>query len=417
MSRARGLAALAYAALMFASPARAQHTDPQDFSIVERGRYLTIAGDCIACHTAPGGQPFAGGRAVATPFGVLLSPNLTPDAETGIGNWTDDQFVRAVQHGIGAGGEHLYPALPYVYYTKATRQDVLAIRAWLATLPAVRNAVKADQLPFPFSIRADMIAWDTLYFKPGEFRPDPSKSAVWNRGAYLVEGLGHCGACHTPKGPLGGDENSRFLQGYNLNGYVAPNLTQDARAGIGGWSIESVVEYLKTGRNEFNAAAGPMAEVVSYSTSKMTDDDLWSIATYLKDGAAGAAGAAAAPSRVADTDPAMKAGASIYASSCAACHTLDGAGIQRLFPALANQPSVQQQDPASLITAVLRGARAVATPAAPTGPAMPSYAWKLNDDQVADVLTYIRNSWGNAAPAVSAGAVKSARTHLTEAAN
>jgi mono/diheme cytochrome c family protein len=409
----RHLAAATLALAALAGGARAQHGDPQDFNTIERGRYLVTLGDCVACHTAPGGQPFAGGRAIATPFGTLLSPNLTPDQQTGIGDWTDDQFVRSMQHGLGANGEHLYPAFPYVYYTKVSRQDDLAIRAFLATLPAVRNAVKTNQLPFPFSVRADMIAWDALYFKPGEFQPDPAKSATWNRGAYIVEGLGHCGACHTPKGPLGGDENSRFLQGYNLSGWIAPNLTPDDRRGLGAWPIEAVVEYLKTGRNEFNAASGPMAEVVSYSTSHMTDDDLWSIATYLKDRPGPAT---AAPARVAGTEPSMKTGAALYADNCAACHTGNGAGIQRLFPALANQPSVQQPDPASLIGVVLRGTRAVATPAAPTGPAMPSFAWKLNDSQVADVLTYIRNSWGNAAPAVAASDVKSARGHLTEAA-
>jgi mono/diheme cytochrome c family protein len=401
------------ALVTLALPANAQHTDPQDFTTIERGKYLVTLGDCVACHTAPGGQPFAGGRAIATPFGTLLSPNLTPDRQTGIGDWSDDQFVRAMQHGIGADGEHLYPAFPYVYYTKVTRQDDLAIRTFLATLPPVRNAVKTNQLPFPFSIRADMIAWDALYFKPGVFQPDPHKSAVWNRGAYIVQGLGHCAACHTPKGPLGGDEDSHALQGYDLSGWVAPNLTPDSRRGLGAWPIEAVVEYLKTGRNEFAAASGPMAEVVGYSTSHMTDDDLWSIATYLKDQPAPAT---TAPARVADTDPTMEAGAAIYADNCAACHTGNGAGIQRMFPALAGQPSVQQPNPASLIGVVLRGAQAVATHQAPTGPAMPSFAWKLNDDEIADVLTYIRNSWGNAAPAVAAGDVKSARKTITEAA-
>ncbi len=406
----RGL--LLAAVLLMPTVAVAQRSDTQDFTSIERGRYLATVGDCVACHTVPGGTPYAGGRAIVTPFGTLLSPNLTPDQQSGIGNWTDDQFIRAVRDGIGSGGQHLYPALPYPYYTRASREDVLAIRTYLATLPATRNEVKANQLPFPFDVRTSLIAWNTLNFRPGEFQPHADKSAEWNRGAYLVEGLAHCGACHTPKNVTGGDETSRALQGYPLQGWVAPNLTGNSQAGLGNWPAEAIVEYLKTGRNEFNAASGPMAEVISYSTSRMTDDDLWAIAAYLKDQPdAGPAGR----TPVAGTDPGMQAGAALYADNCSACHTANGAGIARLFPALAKQPSVLQDSPDSLVHVVLRGARAVSTPHAPTGPAMPSFAWRLDDGQIASVLTYIRNSWGNAAPAVDAAAVARARKDLTVA--
>jgi mono/diheme cytochrome c family protein len=391
--------------------AQAQRPNAQDFEMLERGRYLTIAGDCIACHTIPGGIPFAGGRPIQTPFGVLLGPNLTPDIETGIGAWTDDQFARAMQQGIGRAGEHLYPAFPYPYYTRVGRNDVLAIRAYLDTLDPVRNPVRPNQLPFPFDIRASLIAWNRLFFKPGEFRPNPGKTAEWNRGAYLVEGLGHCGACHTPKNVLGGDTNSEYLRGNELQGWFAPSLTSDVRAGLGSWPIEAVVEYLKTGRNEFTASSGPMGEVISYTTSQLTDDDLWAIAAYLKDQPAAGP---AAPQPVAAGDATMKLGQAIYVDACAACHTMGGAGIARLFPALKGMPTVQQTDPASLIRVVLQGTRAVATDAAPTGPAMPAFGWKLSDDQAAAVLTYIRNAWGNAAAAVSAGSVASARKNLAE---
>ena len=409
------LAATLAATLLAPWPALTQQGDEQSFDVIDRGRYLAMVGDCVACHTIPGGTPYAGGRAIATPFGSLLTPNLTPDQATGIGSWTDDQFVRAMQQGIAANGDHLYPAFPYPYYTRVTRQDALAIRAWLATLQPVRNPVVTNQLPFPFNIRASLIAWNAMFFTPGDFVPHADKSAEWNRGGYFFEGLAHCGACHTPKNLLGGDKNSQALQGYDLQGWVAPSLTIDARTGIGAWSAEDIVEYLKTGRNQIHAASGPMAEVIDYTTSRMHDADLWAIAAYLRDPPQGVATTSGtAPAAVSRSDPAMQVGAAVYLDSCAACHTQSGAGIARLFPALAHAAAIQQDDPASLVHVVLRGARAVATGNAPTGPAMPSFAWKLDDTQVAAVLTYIRNEWGNAAPAVSASTVAAARVGLTE---
>jgi mono/diheme cytochrome c family protein len=209
------LAALALV-LTVSMPARAQITDKQSFEFIEHGRYMATAADCIACHTEPGGKPFAGGGAIETPFGTLLAPNITPDVQTGTGGWTNGEFVDAVQNGIGHGGIRLYPAMPYTYYTKMTRADVLAIRAYLNTVQPVHNLVNANQLPFPFNQRESMVGWDELYFRPGQFRLDPTKSAEWNRGAYLVEGVEHCGLCHTPKNALGGDENDRAMQGSAL---------------------------------------------------------------------------------------------------------------------------------------------------------------------------------------------------------
>jgi mono/diheme cytochrome c family protein len=197
----------------------AQYPDKQAFEVIEHGRYIALAGDCTACHTARGGQPFAGGGAIETPFGILLAPNITPDVETGIGGWSDDEFIDAMRNGIGHSGVHLYPAMPYVYYTKLKRADVIAIRAFLDTLQPVRNLVQANQLPFPFNQRETMVGWNLLYFKPGEFKPDPDKSAEWNRGAYLVEGAEHCGLCHTPKNAMGGDEANKFMQGSVLQSW------------------------------------------------------------------------------------------------------------------------------------------------------------------------------------------------------
>jgi mono/diheme cytochrome c family protein len=398
------------ALLLFGSAAaRAQNPDKQSFEVIEHGRYMAIAGDCAACHTGKWGPPFAGGGALETPFGTLRAPNITPDVETGIGGWTDDQFVDAVRAGIGHGGIHLYPAMPYTYYTKMTREDVVAIRAYLDTLQPVRNLVHADQLPFPFNQRETMIGWNGLYFTPGEFKPDPGKSAEWNRGAYLFQGAEHCGLCHTPKNAMGGDENSRAMQGSVLQSWYAPNLTGDPRIGIGGWTVDDIALYLKTGRNRDDIASGPMADAVTHSTSHLTDADLRAIAIYLKDLPPGGG---VAPQPVSAQDPAMQQGQAIYEDQCAACHTAHGDGIIGLFPRLAGTPLVQQSQATSLIRVVLEGARAVATDAAPTGPAMPSFAWKLSNAEVAAVVTYIRNSWGNAAPAVAAGDVGDMRQAL-----
>jgi mono/diheme cytochrome c family protein len=395
-----------------AGTAMAAGVDPQDFSQIERGHYLTIVGDCAACHTLPGsGRDFAGGRIIETPFGNLIAPNITPDPLTGIGAWTNDEFVNALAKGTGRNGRHLYPAMPYTYYTKVTPDDALAIRAYLNTLPVVQNAVKSDQLPFPFNIRSAMAVWDKLFFKPGIFKPDENKSREWNRGAYLTEGLGHCGMCHTPKNFLGGDKTSERLQGYALQGWFAPDITNDARRGLGGWSADDVAAYLKTGHNRTGAASGPMSETLNLSTSQMSDADLTAIATYLKD-QDGQEQNRTAPKR---PDPnTMKVGAQIYADECSGCHTPNGTGVAGIFPSLNGSPAVQQTDPTTLMHVVLRGARSVGTRKAPTGPAMPEFGWLLKDDQVAAVVTYIRNAWGNAASPVTATEVGKARQALVE---
>ena len=387
----------------------ADSPDSQAFGQIERGRYLAIAGDCTACHTvADAGRPFAGGRAIETPFGDIVAPNITPDRDTGIGAWTDEQFDDAVRRGIRPTGERLYPAMPFTAFTKMSREDVLAIRAYLKTVAPVRNQVVANLLPFPFNIRSSMRVWNMLYFTEGEFKPDPQKSAEWNRGAFLVQGPGHCAACHTPKSLLGGDKTSEYLRGSNLQGWFAPDITNDARTGLGSWSADDVAAYLKTGHNRTSTATGPMAEAIVHSTSHMTDSDLAAIATYLK----------SLPGRqdnlapVAADDPFMVAGQAIYRDQCSACHGLDGRGIPQLFPAVAESSVVRASDPTTLIRITLRGARSVATAAEPTSPGMPSFGWQLDDTQVAAVLTYIRNAWKPPAPRVSADDVSRARSEL-----
>jgi mono/diheme cytochrome c family protein len=398
------------AAVLCAAPVVTQAaSDPQDFAQRERGRSLTVVADCAACHTVPGGPAFAGGRPIETPFGTLIAPNITPDPDTGIGAWTDDEFVNALRRGTGRNGEHLYPAMPYNYLTKLTRQDALDIRAYLNTVTPVLRDVVANQLPFPFNIRISMLAWNALFFREGEYRPDAGNSAEWNRGAFLVEGPAHCGACHTPKNLLGGDKSSETLQGSQLQGWFAPNITNDARRGLGGWSADDIAAYLRTGHKSAAAASGPMGEEVALSSSHMSDADLRAIAVYLKS-RPGQGGERATP--VDAGDPAMKAGSAIYTDLCSACHTKDGSGVTTLIPPLKGAPTVQSVDPISLVRVVLRGARSVATDEEPTAAGMPSFAWQLDDDEVASVTTYIRNAWGNAAPAVSADSVGQARTAL-----
>jgi mono/diheme cytochrome c family protein len=405
---ARSLA-LPLAAILLAPAVLQAEPDPQEFALIERGRYLTVAADCASCHTVPGnGRPFAGGRAIETPFGSLIAPNITPDRETGIGAWSDDEFDAAVRKGIRRNGSRLYPAMPYNAYTRMSRNDVLAIRAYLNTVTPIRNAVVANTLPFPFNVRPVMGVWDALYFTNGEYKPDSGKSAAWNRGAYLVNGPGHCGACHTPKTTLGGDTTAEFFRGGELQGWFAPNITNDAARGLGRWSSDDVVAYLKTGHNRISAATGPMAEVVSLSSSQLTDADLKAIATYLKS----LAQVSDPPKALRPDDPAMVAGGAIYRDQCSACHALDGRGTPQLFPSVAESSVVQSASAETLIRLVLRGARSVATDSEPTASGMPSYGWQLDDAQVAAVLTYLRNNWGAAAEEVSPAEVSAVRARL-----
>lgn len=386
------------------------HESGQAFSEVERGRYLVTVADCGACHTEPNGRAFAGGRPIETPFGKIAAANITPDAETGIGSWTDTDLANALQRGIGKDGHMIYPAMPFVYYTKMTRADVNAIHAYLRTVAPVRRSVQSNLLPFPFNIRVGMRLWDALFFREGRFKPDASRGEKWNRGAYLVEAAEHCGACHTPKNILGADRSDAAYQGNTVQGWFAPNITDDKRRGLGSWSEADIVQYLRTGHNRVASASGPMAEEVMNSSAFVTDGDLEAIATYLKSLPGQNDGGEALDPH----DARMQAGKAVFDDSCAACHRRNGAGIAGLFPMLKGSPSVQSREPTSLIRVVLDGAKSVATAKAPTGAAMPSYNWLLKDDQVAAVLTYIRNSWGNQASPVTTAEVAARRKELQQ---
>jgi mono/diheme cytochrome c family protein len=375
-------------------------------SPVERGRYLAAAGDCAGCHTLQGGAPYAGGRPLETPFGTVLSANLTPDA-TGLKGWTADQFYRAMHEGISANGDHLYPAFPYNYFTRMPRTDTDALFAYLQSLAPVANKPDRNQLPFPFNIRALMSVWNLLYLDKKTFAPDPAHNAQWNRGAYLVEGPGHCAACHTPKTILGGPQTGHDFHGGSFGTWFAPDLTPNSRTGLAGWTRDETVAFLKTGRNAHASASGEMGLVVQDSTSKLADDDLQAIVAYLADRVA-----SPAPSMIAPDAGVMKTGEAIFVDECSACHLMQGQGQTLAFPPLAHSANLQQIDPTTSLHLILAGVQAAPTGAAPTPFTMPAFNWKLNDQQAAAVATYVRNSWGNSAPAVQPDQVAKLRAKL-----
>jgi mono/diheme cytochrome c family protein len=372
---------------------------------IARGKALTVAGDCASCHTADPARPFAGGKRIDTPFGGIYAPNLTPDRETGLGAWSDDDFYRALRFGRAPDDTLYYPAFPYPNFTKLTRQDIFAIRAYLATLAPVSNPPRTPELRFPFNYRFVMRGWNWLFFKPGILMPDQTKSAEWNRGRYLVEGVAHCGLCHTPKNIFGADKRGRKLAGGLVQNTFAPRLDGAPRSGLKSWSVEDIAEFLQSGRNARSHAGQLMSEVVVNSTSQMSDADVRAIAVYLK---ALPEGTPEPP--VSPPPPArMAAGETLYNRACIACHEEDGSGAPRIYPPLPGNAKLQSADASSTLRIILDGAETVTTPRAPNKGSMPGYAAKMTDQEIADVTNYIRNSWGNEAPLVTADQVAKAR--------
>ncbi len=369
---------------------------------VARGAYLARAGDCVSCHTAAGGQPYAGGYKLDTPFGYLLAPNITPDMATGIGRWTADDFYRALHQGVNKHGQDMYPVMPFDFYTRVTREDSDAMFAYLRSLAPVNNAVVVNHLRFPFNQRWSMAVWRELYFNEGSYKNDPAKSAAWNRGAYLVEGLGHCSACHSPRNALGGIEKDKAYTGASVDGWFALNLSSELHTGLGQWSISDIATYLKTGAVAGKTTAlGPMALVVKNSTSTMSDADLNAMATYLKDIPANSTLRQGKPA----PDPTRAAGAALYLDHCAGCHQAGGRGLPGVFPPLAGNGVVLASDPADILKVVLNGVP-------PQGKyiPMPAFASQLSDQQIADLSNYVRSNWGNsAAPNTSAAMVSKLR--------
>lgn len=380
------------------------------FAQIAEGRYLVAAGDCEACHVPEGARTMSGGVPLRTPFGTIYSSNISSDPKTGIGTWTLAQFDRAMRHGRSADGDRLFPAFPYPWFTKVTDQDVAAIYAYLRTLPPVKMRPPPNTIPFPLTLGIAKGAWNWLFFTPGAFKPDSAKSPEWNRGAYLVQGLGHCGACHTPVNFLGAAKQGHAYQGGMLDNWFAPNLTDTSRTGLADWGEDDIVSFLKTGRTARAVAYGPMAQVVQDSTSHLTDADLKAIAVYLK-GLAGpkAPAPSAPPTYVAN------AGQAIYADKCSACHQSRGQGVPAMFPALGGSGIVQSHDPTTLIRLILNGGQAVATETHPTPVSMPAFGWQLSDTEVATVASYVRAAWGNQAAEVSAGKVGDVRTAVQAA--
>lgn len=370
---------------------------------IARGRYLAQAGDCIGCHQTRGGAPFAGGVPIPTVFGTIYSSNITPDRETGIGQWSADDFWHALHDGKGKGGEYLYPAFPYPNYTRITRPDADAIYAYLMSLSPVRQPNRTNTLRFPYNVRPLVAFWRMLYFTEGVYAADPARDATWNRGAYLASGLGHCVACHSPRNGLGGIARADELSGgvIAVQDWYAPSLTSDRTAGLGDWQVEEVAQLLKHGVSDRYAVFGPMAEVVHDSTQHLDENDLRAMAIYLKSLPAKDSDDAP-PERTTESMRAdlLKRGEQVYADACVACHRPDGQGVPRAYPALARNPGVIMGSTINAIRVVLNGGLPPGTAGNPRPFGMPPFAQKLSDDDVASVLTYVRNSWGNQAPAV-----------------
>ncbi len=384
--------------------------------LIQKGEYLARAGDCVACHTNPEGKEFAGGRAMPTPFGALYSPNITPDEETGIGQWSADEFYRMMHSGVSRDGSLLYPAMPFASYSKVTRADSDAIYAYLMSVQPVKQKNRPHELRFPFNKRELLIGWRTLYFNEGEHQPDPKQSEQWNRGAYLVEGLGHCAMCHTAINALGGSKESQEFEGGmipNQNWY-APSLTSNREAGLGEWELKDIAELLQVGVSKRATVYGPMAEVVYNSLQYMTDADAEAMAVYLK----------TLPKRDAEAPPTsqarlvqptvMESGRKIYDKQCAICHGADGKGQPPSYPPLAGNQSITMSSPVNSIRMVLNGGYAPGTKKNPRPHGMPPFSHILDDDEVAAVVTYIRVAWENSGTPVAPTQVPELRKLLPE---
>ena len=377
--------------------------------LVQRGEYLARVGNCMACHTTQGGASYAGGRGIETPFGVVYSSNLTPDKARGIGAWTSAEFWRALHHGRSKNGRLLYPAFPYPNYTQVTRADSDAIFAYLQSLPAVAEPNRPHALRFPYSTQAALGVWRALFFSPSEPLAEPTQTAEYNRGAYLVNGLGHCTACHTPRNALGATTEARAFSGglIPVQNWYAPALNAAHEAGVKEWRTEDVAALLQTGVAPQGSVLGPMAEVVFRSTQYLSDADARAMAVYLQ-GLPPQPPAERAPPP-APPAAAMARGAKVYEQHCAACHGDQGQGEPGAFPALAANRAVTLADPTNLVRVVLQGGYLPATAGNPRPHGMPPFQQVLSDEDIAAVTTFVRNQWGNQAPGVGTIEVYRAR--------
>ena len=412
---AQFLAAVSVMLSFAASPSHAQQTQTP----TSKGEYLARAGDCVSCHSAKGGKAFAGGLKMGTPMGAIYSTNITPDPETGIGNYSLEDFDRAVRSGVAKDGHHLYPAMPYPSYAKMTDDDVAALYTFfMKDVPPVRQPNKPNEISWYLSPRWPLAIWNAVFAPRPGFTVRQDHDAQWNRGAYLIEGLEHCGACHTPRGWAIQEEaldasSSAYLQGAELDAWSAPNLRGDKRTGLGGWSVDDLDAFLKTGHNDKGVAFGSMLDVVNNSTPYLTADDTRAMAVFLK---SLPATADQTPFTYEDTTSksshngdAQKPGAATYLGACAACHGADGKGQPPFMPPLAGNPAVLDPDASSLVNLVLNGAEPLVVKGVPDAYRMPQFRVQLSDAQIADVLSFVRGAWGNDAGAVSSDRVKQLR--------
>lgn len=425
------LALLAWLVSVFlnkSGDAAAQMTQEVTPELISKGAYLARAGDCVACHTAHDGKTFAGGRGIESPIGTIYATNITPDKDTGIGGWTYGDFERAVRRGVGHDGSALYPAMPFPSYAKVSDEDTQALYAYfMKGVEPVKQANQANDIPWPLSIRWPLAYWRTLFSPTPEstVKPVAGTDPQLVRGAYLVQGLGHCGSCHTPRAltmqEKGLDEKSTdYLTGALLNGWAVPSIR-----GIAHWSQDEIVDYLGSGRNSKASVAGEMTDVVANSTSHMTDEDLHAMAAYLKSlsGPADKNGetvyqhnaersAATASKLTAAKD--LTLGERLYLDNCGACHFVKGEGAARIFPRLDGASIINAENPTALVHVILAGAQTPSTARGPSILPMPGFAERMNDAEVAELATFLRQGWSNKAPAVSAKLVEEVRTALAE---
>lgn len=392
-------------------PADFQEQDP-----LAKGRYLAVAADCEACHTEEGGTPFAGGRPFETEFGTIYSPNITPDAETGIGTWSDADFLRAMHEGVAKDGKNLYPAFPYASYTYLTDEDVLAIKAYLASVPAVKNTAPANTLRWPYNQRWLMAIWSKMYNPDKRFEPVEGQTPEWNRGAYLAEALGHCGECHTPRSLLQALNNRKKFAGGVAEGWRAYNLSSDKDSGIGAWSAEDMEKYLKTGHSDDRGSAfGPMAQAVHLSFQKLTPSDVTAIVTYVRSVPPVSTPDLPAPKlEAASANPAEHAAAEsnsrghlMFASMCAGCHAWTGTGSYVPHTTLTGTRAVNDPTATNVALAILRGASTLP----PSGDiaVMPAFAASWNDEEIADVSNYVIARFGARPSSITAEQVAELR--------
>ncbi len=382
------------------APSAAEAPPAATQSNLERGEWLAIAGNCETCHTAPGGKPFAGGLPFETPFGKVYSTNITPDEQTGIGRWTREDFARSLRHGVRPNGEHLYPVFPYTAFTKITDADADALYDYMKKIPAVQYTPPANQMSFPFNQRWLLGAWKALFFDEGPFEPDLERSAEWNRGAYLVDALAHCSACHSPRNMMGAESKSHALTGGTytdkipggeLRKWSTPNLTS-ASNGLGAWSVDDLTAYLATGQNSFLTTFGPMNEVILNSTRRLPEADVRAMAVYLKDVPANE-GKLQGPASAEE----LKTGRILYNVYCGTCHLPTGLGGEDIGSRLAGGSLVvQASDPAALINVILYGPQ-LPVPHLPSkrSKVMEAFGDQLSDEDVALIASYIRSSWNN----------------------